>query len=431
MGPVATAAYPSPTSFSSPTQRRPSVPSLYDWTAMASLSPSQPSQRGFGGGPTGQDKTPLSTLNLDFLKSVNEKRTTRDGQPQKRRGPKPDSKPALTRRQELNRQAQRTHRERKELYIKALEDEVLRLKEIFSHISHDKARLADENRQLKALLAQNGIGGSLPSGSVLDDSASNPSVGYSPSASMGASYVPGSSNTSAFTPPPLSVGSGGRGGGISPNSATYPHNHSHHRHQLSGQGSLGTPAGTGSQPNQLPNIDYEQAGVDFVLTLENPCMNHLPWMLERAATAGIREPCGHALMASCPPEPFSELSPDIPFGQAQPQAQAHTHNHNHPTPGNENTGPTGTWTLNKGDLTTLLDLSKRLNLDGEITPVMAWGMVLAHPRLAELRPEDFARLAEELGGKVRCYGFGAVMEEFEVRDALENVFSMRPDFGGY
>ncbi|KAH6854639.1 hypothetical protein B0I37DRAFT_35690 [Chaetomium sp. MPI-CAGE-AT-0009] len=415
---------------------------------MASLSPSQPSQRGFGGGPTGQDKTPLSTLNLDFLKSVNEKRTTRDGQPQKRRGPKPDSKPALTRRQELNRQAQRTHRERKELYIKALEDEVLRLKEIFSRISNDKARLADENRQLKALLAQSGIGGSLPSGSVLDDSASNPSVGYSPSASMGASYVPTSSNTSAFTPPPLSAGSGGRGGGISPNSATYPQSHSHHRHQLSGQGSLGSAAGTGSQPNQLPNIDYEQAGVDFVLALENPCMNHLPWMLERAATTGIREPCGHALMASCPPEPFSELSPGIPFGQAHAQTQPHTHN---PTPGHgsgsgsENVGTAaapaatavggqtaaGTWTLNKGDLTTLLDLSKRLNLDGEITPVMAWGMVLAHPRLAELRPEDFARLAEELGGKVRCYGFGAVMEEFEVRDALENVFSMRPDFGGY
>jgi hypothetical protein len=330
----ATAAYPSPTSFSSPTHRRPSVPSLYDWPAMTSLSPSQPSQRGFGGGPTGHDKTPLSTLNLDFLKSVNEKRTTRDGQPQKRRGPKPDSKPALTRRQELNRQAQRTHRERKELYIKALEDEVLRLKEIFSHISQDKARLAEENRQLKALLAQNGIGGSLPGGSVLDDSASNPSVGYSPSASMGASYAPASSNTSAFTPPPLSAGSGGRGGGISPNSATYPHGYSHHQHQLSGQGSsLGTATGTGGQPNQLPNIDYEQAGVDFVLTLENPCMNHLPWMLERAVTTGIREPCGHALMASCPPEPFSELSPDIPFGQ-QPQAQngsggGHTHPHNH------------------------------------------------------------------------------------------------------
>ena len=144
---------------------------------------------------------------------------------------------------------------------------MLRLKEIFSHISQDKARLADENRQLKALLAQNGIGGSLPGGSVLDDSASNPSVGYSPSASMGASYIPASSNTSAFTPPPLSAGSASRGGGISPNSATYPHNHSHHQHQLSGQGSsLGTAASTGGQSNQLPNIDYEQAGVDFVLT---------------------------------------------------------------------------------------------------------------------------------------------------------------------
>jgi hypothetical protein len=33
--------------------------------------------------------------------------TIADGQPAKRRGPKPDAKPAMTRRQELNRQAQR------------------------------------------------------------------------------------------------------------------------------------------------------------------------------------------------------------------------------------------------------------------------------------------------------------------------------------
>lgn len=47
------------------------------------------------------------TLNLNLLKPFGDKRLTRDGQPAKRRGPKPDSKPALTRRQELNRQAQR------------------------------------------------------------------------------------------------------------------------------------------------------------------------------------------------------------------------------------------------------------------------------------------------------------------------------------
>jgi len=49
-------------------------------------------------------------------------RKTRDGQPAKRRGPKPDSKPAITRRQEMNRVAQRTHRERKENYMHDLED---------------------------------------------------------------------------------------------------------------------------------------------------------------------------------------------------------------------------------------------------------------------------------------------------------------------
>ena len=60
--------------------------------------------------------------------------------------------------------------------------------------------------------------------------------------------------------------------------------------------------------------------------------------------------------------------------------------------------------LSKGDLTTLLDLSKRLDLDGEITPVMAWGMILGHPRLTELTHKDFEKITEDLKGKVRCYG---------------------------
>jgi hypothetical protein len=60
-----------------------------------------------GGPSAGQEKSPLSSLNLGFLKGLTDKKTTRDGTAPKRRGPKPDSKPALTRRQELNRQAQR------------------------------------------------------------------------------------------------------------------------------------------------------------------------------------------------------------------------------------------------------------------------------------------------------------------------------------
>lgn len=123
--------------------------------------------------------------------------------------------------------------------------------------------------------------------------------------------------------------------------------------------------------------------------LEKPCMDHLSFLVERAATEE-GGPCGHALMATCPPDPPTQMSPTAPFGYTY-------------TKGDGDCGQR-TWELNKGDLSKLMDLSKKLDLDGEITPVMAWGMVMAHPRFTEMKPEDFVRLAEDLKGKVRCYG---------------------------
>ncbi|KAI0164740.1 hypothetical protein GGR57DRAFT_450438 [Xylariaceae sp. FL1272] len=348
--------------------------------------------------PPQDDKSPLSSMNLNFLKTLSEKRTTRDGNPPKRRGPKPDSKPALTRRQELNRQAQRTHRERKELYIKALEDEVLRLKEVFSNVSQDKDKLAEENRQLRSLLHQNGISSSIVS--TMDDVISNPSMGYTSSGSISGSYAAGSS--SAFTPPMTSI-------------------------------SVPSVAGStqmmmGQQHPVQSCVDYDQAGIDFVLTLEKPCMDHLPWLLERGSE-NPNEPCGHALMASCPPEPFTELNDEIPFGHSHSSATAPAADgvKSEAPNGQQKTKTLPTWELSKGDLTTLLDLSKRLDLDGEITPVMAWGYILSHPRLTELNRQDFVKVTDDLKTKVRCYGFGAVMEEFEVRDALNSVLSAKPE----
>jgi hypothetical protein len=161
-------------------------------------------------------------------------------------------------------------------------------------------------------------------------------------------------------------------------------------------------------------------------------MDHMQFLVERSSEPD-GDPCGHALMASCPPEPFPETNPDLPFGH---------------TPIHANGEATQkTWDVSKPDLANLLDLSKRLNLDGEITPVMAWGMILAHPRFSEMRTSDFEHICAELGGKVRCYGyvsvffvslwrtddvrFGAVLEEFEVRDALESVFYKEPDVAMY
>ncbi|ETS87604.1 hypothetical protein PFICI_01432 [Pestalotiopsis fici W106-1] len=202
-----------------------------------------------------QDKGALGSLNLGFLKTLTEKKTTRDGLTPKRRGPKPDSKPALTRRQELNRQAQRTHRERKELYIKALEDEVLRLKEVFSNVTQDKDKLAEENRQLKLLLAQNGSIGNL------DDMTSTPSLGYntsSPSVSgTSGSYAPASSATT-YTPPMTSQSSN-----APPATATS---------QMMPTQQHGVPQQSqhSRSLSQQQRVDYEQAGIDFVLSYENP-----------------------------------------------------------------------------------------------------------------------------------------------------------------
>lgn len=121
-------------------------------------------------------------------------------------------------------------------------------------------------------------------------------------------------------------------------------------------------------------------------------MQHMPFLLDRASGES-GDPCGHALMASCPPAPFAKLTPERPFGQTHSKDQD-----------SEAGVSQGTWDISKADLSTLLDLSQRLDLDGEITPVMAWGMILNHPRFADFQPEDFAQIAAELGRKVRCYG---------------------------
>lgn len=154
----------------------------------------------------------------------------------------------------------RTHRERKELYIKALEDEVLRLKEIFSNVSNDKQKLSEENKQLKTVLAQNGINVA----SSDDAPPRSASVGYTSSASVsGHSYAHGSH--SAFTPPLTSQSSAPS---ISPSTQVPPHSHRNPSpNPIIAGNQLRNVTAQQLQANR--GIDYEQAGIDFVLTYEN------------------------------------------------------------------------------------------------------------------------------------------------------------------
>lgn len=88
---------------------------------------------------------------------------------------------------------------------------------------------------------------------------------------------------------------------------------------------------------------------------------------------------GHALMATCPPGDHLQNHPDVIYPHQMPEMKA-------------------------DDLVRLLDLSNRLPLGNEITPIMAWATLLRHPSVQELSVGDLESLREELSTKVNCYG---------------------------
>ncbi|MCJ1311347.1 hypothetical protein MMC25_005018 [Agyrium rufum] len=339
----------------------------------------------YGSGDSSGARSPLA-MNIGFIKSIAEKKQqTRDGQPPKRRGPKPDSKPALTRRQELNRQAQRTHRERKEVYIKNLEDQIMSLKESYTGKIQERNSIADENRRLKDLLHAHGIsdfGNEAYSISGGAPSAYTPSVSDSRAGSY--AYQAFSPSSGGLPSPGMPHGMRGSDAGFSNVQQLSP---------LQVQQSL----------TQSSGIDHDQVGVDFVLALERPCMSHSTYLCQRSRDSQDHEPfiSGHALMITCPTPSYLASNSSDPF---EPKIE-----------------------LPNADLMKLLNLSRSLPLDGEYTPVEALNYIRSHDRYFELTLQDFETIIENLRNKSRCHGFGAVLEEFEIRDVLTSVFSLKTE----
>ncbi|MBE7180287.1 MAG: hypothetical protein INR71_03600 [Terriglobus roseus] len=108
-------------------------------------------------------------------------------------------------------------------------------------------------------------------------------------------------------------------------------------------------------------------------------MDHMQFLMVRSQDSES-EVSGHALMATCPPESHIANHPDEPYPHKVPD-------------------------MGMTDLVKLLDLSNRLPLDGEITPVMAWASIYSHPRRDELTQADFEAMKVDLLAKVRCYGY--------------------------
>lgn len=88
---------------------------------------------------------------------------------------------------------------------------------------------------------------------------------------------------------------------------------------------------------------------------------------------------GHALMATCPPASHLIERPEVQYPHKMPDLQP-------------------------CDLMKLLDLSNRLALGGEITPIMAWSAIAKDERFLMLTTADFKLIRDDLLAKVRCYG---------------------------
>jgi hypothetical protein len=137
------------------------------------------------------------------------------------------------------------------MYIKALEQEVLRLKETFASTTRERDAFAEENRRLKELLMAHGI---------TFDMSSSPNNGMPQmgSSTFGSSrgsvsgYNTGSASTGYTSPPSFH-----HRGSISQDGIGQQGLATHQQQQQAHQSGL-----------QQNGLDYDQIGIDFVLTYD-------------------------------------------------------------------------------------------------------------------------------------------------------------------
>ena len=134
------------------------------------------------------------------------------------------------------------------MYIKALEQEVIRLKDTFAATSRERDVFAEENRRLRELLMAHGI--SIDLASPANGMGQIGSSTYGSSSGSVSGYGPGSASTGYTSPPSLQ-----------------------HQGSISHDG-MGQQPMTMQQQAQQTNLrqqngmDYDQIGIDFVLTYD-------------------------------------------------------------------------------------------------------------------------------------------------------------------
>ncbi|KAL6161547.1 hypothetical protein ACJBU6_00657 [Exserohilum turcicum] len=323
----------------------------------------------------------------------------------------------------------RTHRERKEAYTASLESEVVRLRATKARLETEAKALFAENTALKQYLNQHGI--AVPIGltrdqHVIPNNSSNGSPGYS-SYSSSAS-PPSSSDTAPDDTLVLSV--------TQEDSTSKKRNwrkqvfvhqtcQTYQTKSSSPQSIrapfVSPPSSGSATPNNsisttitkasLGSLDPEIVGMDFVLTLESPCLSH------------IDVPPTSPLLSSDTSSSLSSPPTSASTGTFSPLNTGHALTlsacvlHNHPSPPGQRQHSHQPWRVPRASLEQLLALSAAIPLgDTEVTPVQAWEYVRRQQGFADLEVARWEALKEKLVEGIKCHGFGGVVE----RQLLEN-----------
>ncbi|KAF4952815.1 hypothetical protein FSARC_12557 [Fusarium sarcochroum] len=295
--------------------------------------------------------------------------------------PKPD--PKEKRRAQL-RQAQQTYRDRKDKYTKGLENELARARA-------NEAQLAKDCDNLRSLLWS--------ALDILSHQGTDLTPGLSQYANFAQNHRLGTQKApSAIGPTPISqqspfstVSSISAGYTVDASPEYLVSGPSSSPGQFSPYHQSASPPGATTFPNTQP--DTVAIGMDFVLKIEEPCLDHI-----HGDPSKPDEPNWHTLTAT---SQILDIS-----GSPAPS-------------GNTPTVSPPDIDSCQAILDRLSSLAPIFTKEGQITPIQAWTGIQKWRHFGEISAHAWCLLASRLKETAVCHGFGAVIEQ-SVFDQMVN-----------
>ncbi|KAJ9215928.1 hypothetical protein DTO166G4_2472 [Paecilomyces variotii] len=285
------------------------------------------------------------------------------------------NKKALKRREQV-RKAQHTHRERKDAYVKSLEKEVLQLRTNEAELLQKTNSLNAEVIRLQRILAKNRIP---HESNIAEDLTTSVDNDFNSSSSHAMIILDQPQNGT----PHIRVTKG--------HASSSNEGHSHFGPEKLPDHSHPPPPPPKDIPHPKGDLDITEVGMDFVLTLEDPCLAHAQGSPEEPEA-----PTGHALTATA----SLLFQASGPRGPGLPSVNA--------------------WEAPHEMLDRLLQLSESIPLEGEVTPIKAWNHIRHLSAFRTIDSKVLGNLTRELSRYVKCYGFGAVIDETIFEDTLRS-----------